>query len=472
MGQMPMDRHWCEIEFEGVNLGDERLNRRLISTAKSLADQPIASINMACETWPQAKGAYRLFNNKKFMPDEVFRVHHQQTLNRIDAYPFVFAVQDTSYLNYYSHPETLGLGNIGKNQKAELQGLVMHTCLGLSPDGLPLGILDQQLWARDRIDAKKKANRRNIAIEEKESFKWIETSQNVSELLSRSPSEVVHICDREADIYPLMSEIIGLKDHFLIRAAWNRRVNKNEAEHQQLLWDYMQEQPTARSIAVDITAHKGRKARIATCDVRFGNVVLRHSKKQKRAKSLELLPSINVYVVWVKEMKPPKGQKALEWMLLTDIAIKDADDAVQKIQWYRLRWQIENYHKILKSGCRVEDSRLQSAERLERHISLLSIIAWRLHWMTHINRANPNESASKILEDHEWKALYCKIHNTKNPPARPPTADQAIRWIAQLGGFLARKSDGDPGITTLWRGYQRLCDIAETYLLFHPTTCG
>lgn len=153
-------------------------------------------------------------------------------------------------------------------------------------------------------------------------------------------------------------------------------------------------------------------------------------------------------------------------MLLTNTAVSNYDEAVEKMKWYRLRWGIEVFHKILKSGCQVESCRLGTAERLTKYLALFAIIAWRLHWITQVNREAPNESCVALLADHEWKALYCKINKTSEPPEVPPSIRQAIRWIAQLGGFLARKGDNEPGIVTVWRGWQRLTDIAEDWLLF------
>jgi len=160
-------------------------------------------------------------------------------------------------------------------------------------------------------------------------------------------------------------------------------------------------------------------------------------------------------------------------MLLTNIQIRTLEEAIEKVNWYKLRWRIEGFHKVLKSGCRIEDCRLQNAERLIRYITLMCVIAWRLFWLTYMNRQSPNAPCSIVLTEHEWKALYCKIKKTTQPPDEPPKLREAMRWIAQLGGFLARKCDGEPGMVTLWRGWQRLADIAEDWTLFGPgKTCG
>ena len=177
---------------------------------------------------------------------------------------------------------------------------------------------------------------------------------------------------------------------------------------------------------------------------------------------------MEVNVVFVKEFNAPKDVEALEWMLLTDIPIKKEEDAIQVINLYKIRWVVEEYHKILKSGCTIEKCRLQTAERLIRYISLMSVIAWRLYYITHVARnSDCNASCTKILAEDEWKALYLKMNPTKLLPNEPPTITQVIRWIAKLGGFLGRKRDNNPGITVIWRGWARFMEIVDNYILFY-----
>jgi hypothetical protein len=179
------------------------------------------------------------------------------------------------------------------------------------------------------------------------------------------------------------------------------------------------------------------------------------------------LGCLRVNVVFVKEVGAPQNVEPLEWMLLTDLPVDTEDDALQIVAFYKIRWQIEEYHKILKSGCTVEKCRFQTAERLIRYISLMSIIAWRLYYITHISRsAGADTECTKILAEYEWKALYLKMSSTKILPDKPPTIEQVIKWIAKLGGFLGRKNDNNPGITVIWRGWARFTEIVDAYLLF------
>ena len=178
----------------------------------------------------------------------------------------------------------------------------------------------------------------------------------------------------------------------------------------------------------------------------------------------------------MREEHPPEnlaelGHEPIEWLLLTNTLVSNFEDALRVVEWYCCRWQIEVFHKIIKSGCRVEDCLLQTADRLKNYIALMSVIAWRLHWLTYINRTEPDLPCTAILATVEWQALYMRIHKTTKFPKVPPSTHHAIRWIAQLGGFLGRKSDGEPGVTAIWRGWQRLQDLADTWaIVVHDRT--
>ena len=177
------------------------------------------------------------------------------------------------------------------------------------------------------------------------------------------------------------------------------------------------------------------------------------------------MPDLKIYAVYAVEKNAPKGEEPLEWLLFTDIPVNTFDEAIEKVEWYCFRWRIEVFHKILKSGLNVEKCRLGTADRLARYLTVMSIIAWRIFWITLLGQADPNLPCSVILERQEWKVLYSKFRRTKRYPKTPPTIREVVRWIAQLGGFLARKGDGEPGTITLWRGWKRLCDLSEGWAL-------
>jgi hypothetical protein len=209
-------------------------------------------------------------------------------------------------------------------------------------------------------------------------------------------------------------------------------------------------------------------ARQAELRVRVAHLTLQGPQRRADDAGVWLEP-LQVWALWLHEAAAPHGGERLDWLLLTNVPIESWQDATVRIGWYCLRPQTLSWHKILKSGCTIEDCRLESAERLKPYLTLMGIIAWRLFALTHINRQLPEASCTTILADHEWKVLSIAIHRRATLPTTPPTVRQAVRWIAQLGGFLGRQGDGEPGITTIWRGWSRLADMADLYLITHSS---
>lgn len=451
-----VDAGWCVREFAGLDLGDARLNRRLLTMAEAFGAQPQASINQASEDWQATKAAYAFFANPSVEPSDILLPHQQRTLERMAAEELVLAVQDTCFLNYTHHPATTGLGPIGGGQT----GLVMHTTMAFTPDGLPLGILEQRIWARPHEPAPR-GRRRPIA--EKESQKWLSA---LEESQSLTPSEIrlVTVADREADLYEFLDRAQDLEAEYVVRATHDRKVAGAVGQ----LWAHMAGLPIAGSVTVTLPARPKRPERQADLEVRVGQVVLQPPQRPADDPGIWMEP-LAVWALWLHEPAAPAGTDAVDWLLLTNVAITTWAEATERISWYGVRPGIESWHKILKSGCTVEQARLEAAEKLLPYLTLMGIIAWRLFWLTHINRQEPQASCTRILADHEWKALYTKIKRTAVLPDTPPTVRQAVRWIAQLGGFLGRKGDGEPGITTIWRGWSRLTDIAEVYRLLTAT---
>jgi hypothetical protein len=447
---------WCLDEFSGVELQDARLNDRCGELAVQLAMQPSLPLNQACEDWADAKAAYRFFDNDEVTPQRIQAPHHQRTVQRMMPHARVLAVQDTTFLNYTRHPKTEGLGPIGKKSQKQ-RGFGLHSTLAILPDGLPLGFLTQAVLTRpDNEPSHRPEECRLLPIEDKESYRWL---QAFEQTLALAPAgvEVITVCDREADIYEMFAFAHTKNAPLLVRAASDRVLLDVEVRK---LWPKVTGQPVVDYLTVQITGNNTRPARQATVSVRFVSATL---KPPWRPNGLKL-PSITLSAILVREEDPPADvEDPIEWLLLTNTAVASFEEAQQVIGWYCCRWQIEVFHKVLKSGCRVEDCRLQTADRLHSFVALMSVIAWRLHWMTYINRCQPDLPCTAVLTDIEWEALYMRIHKSKRLPDEAPTVHQAVRWIAQLGGFLGRKSDGEPGVTAIWRGWQRLQDLAATW---------
>jgi hypothetical protein len=457
---------WNEAEFAGIKLGDERLNVRAIKLLGQLSAQPQAYINQACEDWAASKAAYRFFDNDQVEPAKILAPHYQQTAARMAQHPVILALQDSSELNYRSHLQTTGLGPIGSTQQ-EQKGLLLHTTLAVTPAGLPLGLLTQQVWARPQQVRQPQSQHKAMALADKESAKWLTALEATQEQIPPGV-QVVTVADREADIYEFLLNAEKQQLSYVVRAAQDRRL----MIAQQTLWQHLQSCPVVGQLTVEVAEKKKEAARTAIVNVRYREVEVRPPQRLKKLR-LEGWKAVRVWAVYVTEEDPPEKVTPLEWMLLTNVDVSDFDSAIERVAWYVCRWLIELYFKILKSGCRVEQCLLASGQRLKRYLALMGVVAWRLFWLTYFQRQNPEASCRSILTEAEWQALYCRVKKTIELPEQEPTVREVVRWIAQLGGFLGRKHDGEPGITVIWRGWQRLQDIAAMWrLLNSPLTYG
>lgn len=463
------DPSWAEEEFARVALQDVRLNRRCQVLAGALEQQPTVPINQACEDWADTKAAYRFMDNPKVSPAAIVASHCQRTVERMKAHALVLAVQDTTFFNYTAHPQTEGLGEIGTKEQQQ-RGFGMHTTLAVTPHGLPLGLLTQAFFTRPVGEPAHTPNElRKLPIAEKESYRWLEA---LEQTLALTPAgvQVVTVCDREADIYELFALADERSASLLVRASADRCLADNKVKH---LWEKVERRRRVGELTVEITGNQQRPARQATVSLRFCQVTL---KPPARPRPQDKLPPVTLTALLVREEHPPADlDEPIEWLLLTNVPVPSLEEAAQVVGWYCSRWHIEVFHKVIKSGCTVEACRLQTADRLQNYIALMSVVAWRLHWLTYLNRCDPDQPCTVVLTTPEWQALYLRIHKTLTFPKKLPTVHQVIRWIAQLGGFLGRTADGEPGITVLWRGWQRLQDMAATWYQVvkeHPKLVG
>lgn len=456
---MEPDATWAEEEFGEADLGDVRRNARLVQLASVLGAQPSASLPDATDDPATLKAAYRFFDNEYVRAEAMLESHVQSTIRRMQTVERVLALQDTTYLDWTDHPATKGLGPLAAPSH---QGLLAHTTLAITPERVPLGLLQQQVWARDPATVRH-GDHKQRPIEAKESQKWLTSLDAVIAARKACPTtQFVSVGDREADVYDLFLRARPAGVDLLVRAAQDRKADHPE----QYLWAAMATAPVAASVTIHMGARAGQPARNATLTVRWREVTLRPPKR--RAK--EHLANVTVWAVWAIETRPPPGVEAVEWLLLTTVPITSTADALERLEWYAARWGIEVWHKVLKSGCHIEDRQLETAERLIRCLTLYSVIAWRILYATMLARVAPNVPCSVLLDEDEWQALYCRIHRVALAPPKPPSLRQAVRWIAQLGGFLGRKRDGEPGVSVLWKGFQHLVDITAMYRIMRPAT--
>lgn len=449
---------WIRTELASVSFGGERLTKRAFKLVECLAAQPQHSIPHAMGTWSNTKAAYRFLRNPNVTPVRIPEPHRASTSARIASERVVLAVQDTTELNYTHLPATEGLGTIGSSKK--LRGMLVHTTMAFTPERVPLGVLAQQTWIRPPEEFGTKLKRKEAPIQEKESFKWILSLEDTEALQALHPDvRCISVGDREADIYELLVRGLKCKSGLIVRASCDRLLDDEEKR----LWPYMAALPAATMLEMQIPQKESKKLRPASVELRFGCVTLRPPKRLKGAYG-----PIEVRAVYLHEPKAPEGSEPLSWMLLTTLQVNDATDAMTIVDYYSVRWSIELFHRILKSGCRIEKRQLQSAEALRNLLAIDSIVAWRIHLLTMLGRRMPDLPCDVVFEEHEWKALYCYVHHTRTPPARPPSLNEAILLVARVGGFLGRKGDGRPGMTVLWRGLQGLTWITGAWLTFGP----
>jgi Transposase DNA-binding/Transposase Tn5 dimerisation domain len=446
---------WVADELKGVKLPDIRLKERLILMVERLSDRPEASLPQAMGFSADTKGAYRFLDSERVKPEDIREGCIKSSLKRIAKEKVILILQDTTMIDFSSQPGKTGLGYLATSYG---RGLMMHTALACTTEGVPVGPLHQEFWTRAPENYGKSKQRRKRPFEEKESAKWVRTLQASVTPLPRSVRSIT-IADREADIFELFASERPKKADLLIRACRDRRV-KSESGH---LWETVMAGTVKGEIRIEVRGNS-KEERTAQCDVRFDKVEISPVNDSSRGTN-EHKDAISLWAVLVLEKDAPKAIKPLEWLLLTTLRVSSLEEALKYVKWYSLRWLVERYHLVLKSGCRIERLQLETAERLKRAIAVYSVVAWRILWLTYEARKSPEASCEVALEKYEWGALYSKIHKTKSLPSQPPGLRQAVRWIAQLGGFLGRKSDGEPGVMVIWRGMRRLADIADMWQL-------
>jgi hypothetical protein len=451
---------WAEEEFGNAQLGHERLRKRLLKIARDFYARPQAQIPQACQSRAATKAAYRFFQHPETTMDALLGPHIEATQQRIGKEKIVLVVQDTTSLNYSTHPATNDLGPIGSSPDG-IVGLIVHDTMAFSLEGTPLGLVDVQCWARNGDEFGKKHQRKQRPIEQKESYKWLQSYRKTAEIQQHCPNTtLVSVGDREADIYELFH--LALENpsgpKLLVRAEQDRLL----ADGQGHLWSMVEQQPRAGIQQLQVPRRSTRPAREAQLEIRFSQVTLNPPKGKASYGPLTL------WVVLAQEIDAPPSSEPLRWMLLTTWRVDNFDQAIEKLHWYTKRWCIEIFHRTLKSGCKIEERQLGSAIRIEACLAIDMVVAWRVYHLTKLGREVPDIPCTVFFEEAEWISLTAFITKNPIPPTQPPSLREAIRMVASLGGFLGRKGDGEPGTKSLWLGLQRLDDITATAKIFSP----
>ena len=471
---------WIESEFSTVDLGDARRSKRLKKVAQGMWQAPGASQRRAAGDCAAAMASYRLWDGPQVTAPAILGAHQDQVRERGKGQRLLLHIQDTTELDLTKHKQVQGLGPLSQSSR---RGLFAHSEYLLQEDGLPLGLWNCQMWARSDQEHGQSQLRHQQPIEEKESYRWLEGFRRACELRALCPKQlVISLTDREGDIYESFEEF-GQRllegqpvAHWIIRCQHNRNISlpaQDLEEHAQIK-SAVAAAPLLGIKSLEIRSKqqckkvKGsrkltlRAARTARLEIRACAVEL---VPPRRPEGKKLTP-IKIWVVMAKEINVPAGQEAIEWILLTDFKVRTLKKALQILALYAWRWQIEVFHKILKSGCRVEDYPPEDIERLQPRLAVQMIIAWRIHYMTLLGRECPDLSADVLFEEWEWKPMVVRFCG-RQAPLRPPRLAQMIAWIADLGGHIGRKGDGPPGPETIWRGVAKMLAYGELWRALH-----
>jgi hypothetical protein len=447
------DKGWFLEETKTADLGDERLNKRLSNVLEMLSRRPTESIPAASKGWDETKAAYRFLDNEAATLERVLKPHGDATRKRIQREGVVLLVQDTTELDYSSKKQTKGLGKLNYDNQL---GVHLHTTIAVTPDRVCLGVVQAEVLVREKLGD----NRRNkLPIEEKESMRWLNSYRVAQEIAEENANtQVVSIADREGDIYDIFVESEKAKGankaEWIIRAGQNRRIlETGEDSSYTKLFKKIDEAPVVGRIEFNLSRTRDRKARKVKQEIRALAITLKAPYRKGKE-----FPDIKVNVVIAKEINALKGEKPIEWIILTSLPIGTKEGALQILEWYLCRWQAEIFFKILKVGCDVEELQLKTVDRIKPCLGLYMIIAWRILYIMMLGRSCPNIPCSAVFEDEEWQAAYIVVCRS-TPPKVPPNLDKMVRMVASLGGFLNRKGDGYPGPQTIWIGIQRNRDF-------------
>ncbi|HUY12753.1 MAG TPA: IS4 family transposase [Terriglobia bacterium] len=453
---------WLDDELEECRFADVRLGKRFRTLLEKSSQAIGETIPLACQDWASTKAAYRFFSNQKVSERDILAGHFQATRARFRVTEgWVLVLHDTTEFSF-QREDPLAIGvtnkvNSGKDPAGRFRmhtvcGLLMHSSLVVTTEGLPLGLAAVKFWTRKRFKGsnalKKKINPTRVPIEEKESVRWLENLKQATTLLNE-PERCVHIGDRESDIYEFFCTAQEVRTHFLVRTCVDRLVEDGT----QTISQEMDAAPLKGLHRIEVRDKQGNCSE-AILGIRYRRIrILPPIGKQKR------YPELTLTVIYAQELGTPKDREPINWKLLTDLPVRSQAEAIQKLAWYASRWKVETYHKILKSGCKAEESRLRTADRLVNLISVFCILSWRIFWMTMLNRSASGMAAGHVFSKTERQLLDHLVPDRAVDRPRKRSLSFYITKLARLGGYLAPADDPPPGNKVMWRGLSRLTDI-------------
>lgn len=436
------DYIWIRNQFKDVNIPDLRLVERLEKIACRIIAKPDLSIPKQNDEWKDIKAAYRFYASDKIQFNRLIQPHINQTKKKVAKMKQILAIQDTCFISYSKHASVEGLSEIGGEKCGK--GIILHTALAVDPNQKHpevIGLLDQYIHRRTtKVD--KNETYREKQERWRESKIWEEASQRIS---LNSGTQIIEVMDREGDIFDVLKNCLSLKHDFIIRAKSDRLLDEDADEK---LFTFVQNLKPCGKIKLSIRKRPDQIPRTAILDVSFSKINIRGPKARKNE-------IIRCNVVYVTEKNPPKGQEPLDWVLLTSLEVNSFEDACRVVEWYRCRWIIEEYHKAIKSGCKVEARQLKTVERLENFLGIADIVAIRLLRLRDVARNTPTILAKELIDPLKVDILI----QYRGLKKKDITIYEYYREVAKIGGFIGRKSDGEPGWQTLWHGEKELTQL-------------
>jgi hypothetical protein len=444
---MEQRNNWILSEIRNVELKDKRLNKRYIKVAKALSKNPSQSIGQAFKRWGETKGAYRFFAHEDVTREALLKPHIEETIKRCEKKKEVVVIEDTSYLNMSAHKATEGLGPI-RNKGDHQMGLIVHTMIAVDGEtGETEGVLGQEVWARAGFHDRGKTNKEQ-RFAPRESECWQRGIDRLHDI--GFERRAILVCDRGSDIYEVLAKAVKNNQRFVIRSNSNRALTEKKKH----LFEAVRKSNPIGTYEVDIPSKQGQKARKALMYVRSTTVEIRASYLLPRSN-----PSVTINVVEAYEQHAPKGYVPLHWILLSNEPNATFDECIRIIQLYTYRWKIEEFHMGLKTGCHIEERQFKTSKRIEAFLGLSSIMSIMLLRLR-------DKARTKDSFDHGLTAVEIALLRQEFPKlGRNPNIRNIVRAIAQLGGFLGRKSDGEPGWRTLLRGMHELLVMEHGFYL-------
>jgi hypothetical protein len=447
-------KSWAEQSFGSVQLHDLRRTRRAVKAATDLAKNPLGSLPAQMHTWKETKALYRWLDEPDVTFAALMHPHLHQTRDQATSSPVVLLVQDTTDIDLSHRRKVSGVGQIG-NERG--RGFFVQTVLAVRPEMREvLGCMAQEAFVRiPAPDGEQRQQR--LKREERETDVWIRQVHAIG--TPTAGSVWVHVGDRGADMFPFFQACQATQTHFLVRAAQNRRVQESEDE---IKYSLMRARswPSQASRPFEVPARHGRKGRSTQLQLSFGQMTLLPPRHEPRASKEPL----TVWVIRVWEEQAPEGEEPLEWVLLTSVPTTTLEQAWERVDWYRHRWLVEDYHQCLKSGCRIEERQLQTIDGLIRLLGLLSPLAVRLLQIRGYARSEPERPAHEVIEP----LLLAVVAERSGQSPATMTIGSFWTEVARLGGYLARSHDGPPGWRTIWKGWLSLQTFLEgVHFAFH-----